>query len=149
MPKPQVGFIAVQDRVCRATVTGSLRRLGWTIATFSSGYHLVEALAEVIIGDAVVGSGPDLIVVDAISAGCSGLTIAAGFRDLRLEIPIVLIAPSEASDVTPDAYARSVILVDPAAAASALVRIATLRAARRASGYDERDDDGGRSGHVH
>jgi CheY-like chemotaxis protein len=144
MPKAQLGFIAVQDRACRASVTGSLRRLGWTIVTYASGYHLVEALAEVIIGD-VVGSRPDLIVVDAISAGCSGLTIASGFRDLGLEIPIVLIAPSEASDVARDAYARSVILVDPAAAATALVRIATLRAARRASGYD---DDAGRSDHV-
>jgi hypothetical protein len=140
MPNAQVGFIAIQDRACRATVTGSLRRLGWTIATYASGYHLVEALADVIIGDAVDGSGPDLIVVDAISAGCSGVTIAAGFRDLRLEIPIVLIAPSEASDVRHDAYARSVILVDPTAAATALVRIATLRAARR---------DGAWSDHVH
>jgi|HubBroStandDraft_5_1064220.scaffolds.fasta_scaffold609582_2 hypothetical protein len=141
MPKPQVGFIAVQDRVCRASITRSLRRLSWSVVAYASGYHLVEALADVIIGD-VIGPRPDLIVVDAISAGCSGVTIAAGFRDLGLEIPMVLIAPSEASDVTPDAYARSVILVEPAAAATALVRIAALRPAR-ASGY--RDD---RSGHV-
>ena len=146
MPKPQVGFIAVQDRVCRASITRSLRRLSWSVVAYASGYHLVEALADVIIGD-VIGPRPDLIVVDAISAGCSGVTIAAGFRDLGLEIPMILIAPSEASDVTPDAYARSVILVDPAAAATALVRIATLPPARPASRYgDERSED--RSGHV-
>ena len=66
---------------------------------------------------------PDLIVVDAISAGCSGVTIAAGFRDLGLSIPIMLIAPPEASEVAPDAYAGSVILVDPATASVALIAI--------------------------
>src|SRR5580698_2639777 len=141
MTKPHVGLIAVRDRDCRSNITKSLRRLGWTVVEHASGLHVVQALSDVIIGDAI-GPRPDLIVVDAISPGCSGVTIAAGFRDLGLEIPMVLIAPSEASDVTPDAYARSVILVEPAAAATALVRIAALRPAR-ASGH--RDD---RSGHV-
>ena len=71
MPKAQVGFIAVQDRVCRASVTGSLRRLGWTIATYASGYHLVEGLRQApelrfhphLIESLAAFESPDLRVV--------------------------------------------------------------------------------------
>jgi CheY-like chemotaxis protein len=125
MTKPHVGLIAVRDRDCRSNITKSLRRLGWTVVEHASGLHVVQALSDVIIGDAI-GPRPDLIVVDAISPGCSGVTIAAGFRDLGLAIPIILIAPAEASDVAADAYARSLILVDPARASVALIAIAKL-----------------------
>jgi DNA-binding NtrC family response regulator len=127
MTKPQLGLVAVRDRDCRSHVTKALRRLGWTVIEHASGFHVVRALSDVIIGNAI-GPMPDLIVVDAISAGCSGVTIAAGFRDLGLAIPIILIAPAEASEVPADAYAHSVILVEPATASTALVAIAKLTA---------------------
>jgi hypothetical protein len=61
------------------------------------------------------------------------VTIAAGFRDLGLAIPMMLIAPAEASQVPTDAYAHSVILVDPATASLALVGIAMLAPGHHAS----------------
>jgi DNA-binding response OmpR family regulator len=115
----KLGLVAVRDRDCRSHVTKTLQRLGWTVIEHASGFHVVQALSELIIGNAI-GPSADLIVVDAISAGCSGVTIAAGFRDLGLAIPIILIAPAEASEVSVDAY--SVILVDPATASSAEAR---------------------------
>jgi CheY-like chemotaxis protein len=123
--KPQLGLVAVRDRDCRSLITKTLRRLGWTVVEHASGFHVVQALSELITGNAI-GPRADLIVVDAISAGCSGVTIAAGFRDLGLAIPIMLIAPAEASEVPVDAYAHSVILVEPTTASIALVAIAKL-----------------------
>ena len=123
MTKPHLGLVAVRDRNCRSSITKTLRRLRWTVSEHTSGFHLVRALCDVILGNAVAPR-PDLIVVDAISAGCSGVTIAAGFRDLGLAIPVILIAPAEASEVAADTYANSVIRVEPASASSALVAIA-------------------------
>ena len=128
-PRTQLGFIAVRDRDCCSHITETLRHAGWRLVAFASGYHIVEALAEVITGD-VIGLRPDLIVVDAISPGCSGMTIAAGFRDLGIEIPMILIAPSKASDVASGECVGGAIVVDPALASSALVTIAGLRSGR-------------------
>ena len=69
MTKPRLGLVAVRDRDCRSHITKALRRLGWTVVDHASGFHVVQAMSEVILGNAI-GSSPDLIVVDAISAGC-------------------------------------------------------------------------------
>ena len=130
MTKPQLGLVAIRDHDCRSHITKTLRRLDWTVIEHASGFHVVQALSEVIMGNAI-GPRPDLIVVDAISAGCSGVTIAAGFRDLGLAIPIMLIAPAEAAEA--DAYAHSVILVEPATASLVLVGIAMLAPGSHAS----------------
>ena len=129
MHRAPLGFVAVRDHNCHAHITTTLRHVGWRLVEFASGYHIVEALAEVIMGD-VIGIQPNLIIVDAISAGCSGMTIAAGFRDLGIEIPMILIAPSKASDVASGECAGGAIVVDPALAYSALVTIAALRSGR-------------------
>ena len=134
MTEPQLGLVAVRDRDCRTSITRSLRRLGWRVNEHASGFHIVQALSDVIIGDAV-SPHPDLVVVDAISPGCSGVTIAAGFRDLGLGIPVIVIGPREVSAVAADAHAHSVILVDPAAVSVALVAIAELRAAQQARAF--------------
>ncbi len=137
MTKPQLGLVAVRDRDCRTSITRSLRRLGWTVNEHASGFHIVRALSELIIGDAV-SRRPDLIVVDAISPGCSGVTIAAGFRDLGLAIPVIVIGPREVSGVAAAANADRVILVDPAAASVALVAIAELLPDQHAAFAEER-----------
>src|SRR6266481_3052963 len=98
MTKPQLGLVAIRDCACRTMIAMSLRRLGWTVNEHASGFHIVQALSEVIIGDAV-SPRPDLVVVDAISPGCSGVTIAAGFRDLELAIPVIVVGPREVAGV--------------------------------------------------
>jgi hypothetical protein len=132
MTRQQLAFVSVRDRDCRLSILRSLRRRGWKAVEHPSGFHVVQALSELIIGNQMWPI-PDLVVVDAISAGCSGVTIAAGFRDLGLDIRIILIAPSEASDVSPETYAHSVILVEPAAASVAVVAIAKSTPARGAA----------------
>src|SRR4051812_34765107 len=120
MTQPQLGLVAVRDRDCRASITKQLRRLGWMVDEHVSGFHIIEALADVIIGD-TVSPRPDLVVVDAISPGCWGVTIAAGFRDLGLAIPVLVIGNSELSAAEVDARAHGVTLVEPAAVSITLV----------------------------
>jgi hypothetical protein len=55
MTKPQLGLVAVRDHDCRSHITKSLRRLGWTVIEYASGFHVVQALSEVIIGNAIGG----------------------------------------------------------------------------------------------
>jgi hypothetical protein len=74
--------------------------------------------------------------MDAISPGCCGVTVAAGFRDLGLEIPIMLIAPREAPDRDAESRTEGAVLVDPAAASAALVAIARLLPTHRVTVID-------------
>jgi CheY-like chemotaxis protein len=106
MTRKPFALVSVGDRDCRACIVESLTRLGWTVVEHASGFHLVQALSDVIIGDHT-SLRPALIVVDALSPGCSGVTIAAGFRDLGIHIRVIVIGPGE-----------------PAAAAFALVALA-------------------------
>jgi hypothetical protein len=53
MTQPQLGLVAVRDRDCRSHITKALRRLGWTVIEHASGFHVVRALSEVIIGNAI------------------------------------------------------------------------------------------------
>jgi CheY-like chemotaxis protein len=117
-----LALTSIADVKERKRVRKLLRKRGCKVHELESGYHLVQAMSGVILGGA-----PDpiqVIVCDAISAGCSGVTIAAGLRDLRLDIPVVLIWPT--ADAPPPGYARGAIHVEPATAAAALVTIASL-----------------------
>jgi CheY-like chemotaxis protein len=120
-----LALVAVRDHDRRESITRSLWQRGWTVLELASGIQIVQALADVIIGNPGAPL-PDLVVVDSISAGCSGVTIAAGLRELQLDIRVVLIAPSKSSELTPAAYAGSVILRDAVAASVALTVIAKL-----------------------
>jgi CheY-like chemotaxis protein len=146
MIKPKLGLVAVRDLDCRSTITTSLRRLGWSVVEYASGFHLVQAMSDVIGG----GHGwpnPDLIVVDSISPGCSGLTIAAGFRDLGIEIPIILVGPRKAQAKL-EPTGPEVILIEPAAAATALVVLAKLLPKHRTALIDVTPVGHYRSRHV-
>jgi hypothetical protein len=65
-----------------------------------------------------------MIVIDARSRGCSGVTIAAGLRDLGITIPIVLVAaPGETLPVSPD---DTLWIVDSVSAQATITEVANL-----------------------
>jgi CheY-like chemotaxis protein len=99
-----LALISVGDPDARSSIAEALARLGWTVIEHASGFHLVRALSELII-DGSAAAHPELVVVDAISPGCSGLTIAGGLRDLGIDIRVMLVTararpPAGASRVT-------------------------------------------------
>jgi hypothetical protein len=85
-----VAYIAVDDPACRAGIGEALQRLGWCVIEQPTGFHVLGAIADVIERDGT-GTRPGLIVVDEISRGCSGATLARGLQDLGCAIPIVLV----------------------------------------------------------
>lgn len=103
-----VSYITVQDDAARARIQQQLERLGWAVIAQPTGFHLVQALSDVIDGHRS-WLRPELIVLDAWPRGCAGTTIAAGLRDLGIAIPIVLVAgPGEVLPVSTDATLRIV-----------------------------------------
>jgi len=118
-----VAYVAIQDRAARQRIVDVLACAGWAVIPQPSGFHLIQAIAGVIDGHQP-WLRPGLIVVDARSRGCAGTTIAAGLRDLKITIPIVLIgARGEALPVSPD---RTLRIVDSAAAENAVAELAAL-----------------------
>jgi hypothetical protein len=83
-------YIAIGDRLMRERIADVLHRRGYAVTAHATGAHLLADLADVIEGR--TREVPGLVVVDAFARGCAGLTIAAGLRDLGVEIPVVLVA---------------------------------------------------------
>lgn len=115
-----VVYIAVQDRTCRAAIIDALHRQGWAAIECPTGFHVIQATADLIEGNrpSVL---PGLIVVDAVSRGCSGITIAAGLRDLDVRIPVVIVA--RPGDPVLDSDDRLIRVVHASHAASAIAEI--------------------------
>jgi CheY-like chemotaxis protein len=117
-----VAYVTLQDTATRAEIVSVLERSGWTVVPQPTGFHLIEAISGVIEGHQS-WLRPSMIVIDAHSRGCSGVTIAAGLRELGITIPIVLIAAAgDALPVSSDATLR---IVDAASARSAVAELAT------------------------
>jgi len=118
-----VAYLTMQDNGARADVMSALEHAGWVVIPQPTGFHLIQAIAGVIEGHQP-WLQPSMIVIDARSRGCSGVTIAAGLRDLGITIPIVLIAArGESLPVSPDATLR---IVDSASAPSTVGELAKL-----------------------
>lgn len=116
-----VAYVTMQDTAARDEIVAALAGCGWVVVPQPTGFHLIEAISAVIDGQETA-LRPDLIVVDAYSRGCSGVTIAAGLRDLGLTIPIVLAAaPGAPLPVSADPTLR---IVDAASTRSAVLELA-------------------------
>jgi hypothetical protein len=114
-PWRPTAYVSVGDDACRARVVDTLQRLGWITTEHASGFHILSALADDIDEGGGVKARVELIVVDEVSHGCSGATLARGLRDLGCSVPIVLVrGPWSAS--TRGSYGRSVHVVDRAQA---------------------------------
>jgi hypothetical protein len=89
-PARPVAYVTVQDAVARADIIGILEHQGWLVIMHPTGFHLLQAIADVI-DRKQTWLDPMLIVIDEYARGCAGKTIAAGLRDLGITIPIVLV----------------------------------------------------------
>lgn len=85
-----VVYITVRDPACRSQLSELLSRQGWTVIEQPTGFHVIQAIAELIEGKQAWRT-PALLVVDARAPGCSGRTIAAGLRELGVELPVVVV----------------------------------------------------------
>jgi CheY-like chemotaxis protein len=88
-----LAHVAVRDGGLRSSITVALREQGWAVVESPSGYHLLQNIAEPLFANEL-WCRPQLVVVDAFSPGCSGLTIAQGLRDIGWAVPVVLIVYS-------------------------------------------------------
>jgi len=116
--------VAVRDKTHRAAISAALRDSGWAVVDSPSGYHLLQTIAGAITDDQL-WCRPRMIVVDAFSPGCSGVTIARGIRNLGWSIPVVLIVYSEEhKQCLGDVAEESVYVVDSDRALSSIVELA-------------------------
>lgn len=92
-------LLSIAAAELRGRVRAVLERAGWDVAEYATGFDLVHAVAGLIEG-APVWRRPDLIIVDAWSRGCAGWSLAAGFAELGVAIPIVVIDARGAADQT-------------------------------------------------
>jgi FixJ family two-component response regulator len=112
--------VAVADAGCRARIVDALHRQGWSVVEQRTGFHLLQAIADVIDGEQA--PLPAMLVVDAISRGCAGVTIAAGLRELGVRIPLVVVA--RAGDRVPECDDPMVRVAGPSDAPATIVDIA-------------------------
>ncbi|HEU4726730.1 MAG TPA: hypothetical protein VFT22_02545 [Kofleriaceae bacterium] len=114
-------YTAIRDEAIRTELASSLSKLGWRVVERQTGFHLVEALADVILEQAprpAIG----MVVVDERSPGCRGSSIARGLRELGIEVPVTVIAQRElAPAIAPD---ERIYVVEPEAAATTIPSIA-------------------------
>lgn len=117
-----VAYVTMQDAEARAEIVSVLERAGWAVIPQPTGFHLLQSIADVVEGR-YTWLDPMLIVIDAYARGCAGTTIAAGLRDLGIEIPIVLITtPGQRVPVTTDAALRVITSSDAPAVVQELAR---------------------------
>jgi hypothetical protein len=111
--------VSIGDAECRRRIVDALHRQGWTVTEQPSGFHLLQAIADVIEGrtDAL----PGLLVVDAYARGCTGVSIAAGLRDLGVRIPLVLVA--RPGDPIPECDDPATCIAGPRHAVAAVAEI--------------------------
>jgi DNA-binding response OmpR family regulator len=90
-----VAQVALRDPDLRRQIADTLRSAGWAVFDSPTGYHLIARIAGAILGEHA-WCQPGLVVVDAVSPGCSGTSIARGLRDLGWSTPIVVLIESQA-----------------------------------------------------
>jgi CheY-like chemotaxis protein len=124
-----IAYLSLSDPAARAAISNVLADTGWTVINEPTGFHLLQAIADLIEDERSWRRRPSMIVIDALARGCSGVSIARGLRDLGITIPIVLVAaPGAALPVSPDATLR---IVDDASAASTVAELAGTGPIRR------------------
>jgi DNA-binding response OmpR family regulator len=89
--RPRI-LLATDDAEVRTQVATALCNDGATVDIASSGYHLIELMADAIL-DGSAESRPDLVIADATLAGCTGTSVLAGLRQLQWPTPAILMVP--------------------------------------------------------
>lgn len=118
-----LAHVAIRDPQHRGVIADALRREGWSVLESATGFHLLQELSPAILGEAAAPL-PSLIVIDAFSPGCSGLTIARGLREIGHEVPIVLVVSSPRDRSRLAGLPAGVAVVDAAEAPASSVALA-------------------------
>ena len=87
--KPKI-LLAEDDREMRRALAWGLRRAGYDVVEFKSGYALTDHLVDALLADPERPIA-DLIISDIRMPGASGLDILEGVRTLDAALPVVLI----------------------------------------------------------
>jgi DNA-binding response OmpR family regulator len=103
-----VVYITVRQSEVRAQIREALEHQGWTVIEQPTGFHLIQQIAHLIEGSQP-WRVPALIVVDKISPGCAGTTIATGLRELGVAIPVVLVDDAAAAVIEVQRTAAGVL----------------------------------------
>ena len=82
-------YVAISDATTRARIIEKLGREGWTVVERPTGFHVLGDIADVI--DGTTRERPVKIVVDAYARGCTGKSLAAGLRELGVQIPVEIV----------------------------------------------------------
>jgi hypothetical protein len=118
-----VAYVTMQDDAARTAIVSALERCGWAVIQHPTGFHLVQAMSGLLEGHQS-WLRPSMIVIDSRARGCSGVSIAAGLRDLGITIPVVLVAGR--GDATPPRSPDPALrIVDEATATPTVVDLAT------------------------
>ncbi len=94
MPATPFAIVAIADSALRSHVEAALRPLGCKIVSVADGFHLIQSLADAVLVESSK-TRPRLIVADSILAGCTGLNLLKGLRQLGWDTPFILLTPNE------------------------------------------------------
>lgn len=123
--------VALRDDERRQAIASALADRGWAVLDSPTGYHLVERLSGALI-ESAAWLKPDLVVVDAFSPGCTGLSIARGLRELGWTTPVVLVAGSaEERARIGERFESSVLVTDTRGALETVLELAAHLAQRK------------------
>lgn len=86
-----LAHVALRNESMRSDIVDALHQHGWAAVESPTGYHLLQRLSGPLTGTEPWWR-PELLVIDAYSPGCSGITIARGMTELGWTVPTVLVA---------------------------------------------------------
>jgi DNA-binding response OmpR family regulator len=107
-------LVGIADAATRMKVARGLSELDCEVITVVDGYRLLERLGDAIL-DLKHRATLRLVVADTSLAGCSGLNLLTGLRELGWDIPIVLLTRSAEEDERRKAWDAGVtgVFIEP------------------------------------
>ena len=92
--RPPIILLGIAAEETRVRLAAMLHNQGYTVTAARDGYHLIESISDAIL-DYPDSVQPDLIIVDAVLSGCTGLSLLTGLRDLHWGIPMILLTTAD------------------------------------------------------
>ena len=126
----------------RVSLTRGLRDDGHTVVVADDGFHLIQLMSGAILDESgTAATRPDLIIADVTMAGCSGMTILQGIRQLNWGTPVFLIVDFNHPETARAAFENGAdrvfekpIEVTEVRSAANVILLADGRPPRRAAG---------------
>lgn len=87
-------LVGIEDPRVREDVAKALEHQGYSVVAVGDGYRVIEYIASAVL-DGPPELRPNLIIVDSILKGCTGLSLVSGLRDLGWETPVIVLTPMD------------------------------------------------------